>query len=93
MSRKKRFRQKIFFAEIRCASKKFCYNEGMKNNMTDKIKALWKASNNPLRYVIGCATYYKGRGYNLRQIVDAEYDAMMNIRKELPPPPAEIVIP
>jgi len=82
MSRKKRFRQKIFFAEIRCASKKFCYNESMKNNMTDKIKALWKASNNPVRYVIGCAKYYSGKGYTFRKIVDTEYAAMIDVLKK-----------
>ena len=45
--------------------------------MINKIKLLMENTNQPARYLLACADYYKGKGMTIREIIDAEYNAML----------------
>jgi len=45
--------------------------------MINKIKLLMESTNQPARYLMSCAMYYRNKGMSLREVIDAEYNAML----------------
>ena len=47
-----------------------------------KLKTLIAESKHPVQYVIGCVKYYAGKGMSWREVVEAEYAAMLECKNQ-----------